>query len=913
MTEPSTAAPRLSWGNDDHHWTEEHQKRLYKLARIPSMVVINGIPRTLPRRYLFHPILAFGGWAQFRPGAPLGKQAFGLAPYLKNKFLDEPSRAVEHHLGCRERSPFEPWVLESGSVLAIKHHRALTFLILEFMHLLRDWSLEQLEAFMANPEARATIGTGRTGIRKITNSRTYEEGRAIISDLMGLTLQQPIYTVIRQRDGRMHNDTIDLKWNVHLVIEGSHEQFKTMVPATDGKSPEIIQIGYTRLMVVPNTTEIVLSKSLTPWAWSTAKAFKKKGIAPHALQETLDGHKSLILCQETLWDACCQDSWKVADLFTNPDRDDGWTRDIFGNPDVTQARESWSLAKTRMVKKQSTNLANLANLAEGEVEVLSDGLTEATASCRDHTPFPGVTDPLASTYEQVPIPSKAITPSKPILTSATCREDDGKTASRREKTASCRVNDLFLGVFEAIGSSCEQVPVPEIGITPIIATSALLCCRETGAEGQAETPICCVSEQVSVPPDDVTQAIAILELRGCRDEAENCILSEADCILSEKNCILSGTANEVKSTSSENLLDLQAESLCILSGTTSDNVPKINDLEGSISLHYRTSRTSKQYMDDPMEPTPKLTSQQGDLFACLPAVEEWKEKLEGLPGTHIEALIDHECLGSFQDGSDWERKCALEALCLLRQDGRPLMMPEAREMASKGVFTPRGVWVVAQGLNKRHARNKTQAACSWPHMIVRRFLTGSFYSKDGQTTNSFTEAVLGAMVNIAGAGWFIRPNLGEGGWSNASPDALRAKQECDRSGYNLMPPEGGLKARNLSGASVGTATRQNAVPTLAGLRSTEEGTALVRNLREALQDCFGNRAAYFEAEKQAETPEATLDTMLQANIAAAEEVTNRFQAIGKIRLLSGEDVDHRMTSHWKRVLDEIVAVERSVR
>jgi len=121
-----------------------------------------------------------------------------------------------------------------------------------------------------------------------------------------------------------------------------------------------------------------------------------------------------------------------------------------------------------------------------------------------------------------------------------------------------------------------------------------------------------------------------------------------------------------------------------------------------------------------------------------------------------------------------------------------------------------------------------------------------------------------------------------------------------------LSPEG-LSAREDRLAALPPPLSPRATPTIAGLRSTEEGASLCRNLREALQDCLGCWTSHLEASSKPGTDPALLQTMLQAITFAEEEVITRFNAIGKIHLMSGETVSYRMTTHWKLLLDELVA------
>jgi hypothetical protein len=97
-------------------------------------------------------------------------------------------------------------------------------------------------------------------------------------------------------------------------------------------------------------------------------------------------------------------------------------------------------------------------------------------------------------------------------------------------------------------------------------------------------------------------------------------------------------------------------------------------------------------------------------------------------------------------------------------------------------------------------------------------------------------------------------------------------------------------------------------PTIVDLLAGKVSAALCRNLRDALRDCWRLRASYFEVKRRPETTESDMANLSQAISAAEAEVVCRFEVLGRIRLLSGDEVDHRMTAHWGKVRNELVAV-----
>jgi len=314
-------------------------------------------------------------------------------------------------------------------------------------------------------------------------------------------------------------------------------------------------------------------------------------------------------------------------------------------------------------------------------------------------------------------------------------------------------------------------------------------------------------------------------------------------------------------------------------------------------------------------PTPPLQSRLVDPFACLPAREEWMKRIRGLPGCFVEYLFHSGCIGSFSSGSNWEQMCAVNALCSLRQHGVLLTIAEAKAMVSPNIFTPRGVFALAQGLGDRILQSR-EPACEWPHKVARQCLGGSFYAEDARPANNFIEGILMAMVNIAGAGWVER----EGSWGFATEDEQMAKRFCDAAGFHLLPLEGDFEA--LKGLGSTNPSSQQAKGKLRiedlrspmdatmlcldldALRSTADGLRLCELLKKALHDWLQIQRSYDRALLSPLQAGETRDGW-HKQIARAENVVHeRFQATNMVSWVWLHYVGVS-ESDWERIYWEI--------
>jgi hypothetical protein len=871
-------------------WGDEEQARLYRLAGIPPVHEVNGVPKRNGIRFLIHPILAMGGWATYEAdglGSAFGERAFGVKPILQERF--SAHEAVEAHLIHRERSAFDPWVIRSTKGLGMRHHRALVYLLLDTADQICDWSLSQLEAFMANPDGRIVVTTGRKGLRQITAAKTYEEGRTVIQDLFGLSVSQATYTRRRAKAGG--GDDLNITWTNRQIIMGTSEAFQRGITLMNGREVDTVTIGYSSYLVAA-PQEITVAKDLVPWLWSSAQALRRQGIRPSRLQERLDDEDSLMLRQALLWDALAPLSWKVHDLFAGFAHESEFLADIFGTYERKKTRSSWLSANRKKEKR------------ERKVQ----------------------SEPIGPLYDESVTVGSTLAP-QPELGS-----DQPWVAATAIQVAE---HNEFSADYSVV-DSCPKSPC-----NSMVEGAEVSLLAQMGAEVSLEPSK--VSPKGEILSQEASRdASGVMELpskKPCESRSEGAEVSlaalksvqGAEVSLENSKVSLGGSCSAINTSDVEpgNLAVGKKGEFGPKPSGNHTSAPKANldqiALEASkVSLGAFCKANENATSEGgvvPSSPSPSSSKQgklpsvaqtDGDLLACLPAgeekerVEKFKERIKGLSGIEIHDLLGRGVLGTWESSAPHERKCLLDLICSVEEEGFTLSRSEAERMVSGGILTARGCWAMVMCLKRRSLRGgRSEAICKSPHFNMRNWLSGNFLTRTGER-NAFYRDFLGIITHLEALGWYERPIR------TLSPQARAAMGSLDRLEVKGLPlPEDERKEQAAIAsqrAQEAQGSTRSSIPTPEAFLATEGGREALLTLKDLLTQWMSAQSSANAAWRNSRVTNRALTPAEEALMAEASRLdkaaVDTFSRIGSLRLRFGMAHGADRTQ-WRSLLTEL--------
>lgn len=808
------ASPR----QEPRGWGIAEQARLLRLIGVPSHVEVRGQLREAPIRYLILPIMY--GWAQRGSGnatrVPLGQRAFGVTPWLRQANPDlSPVELVETHQINGEIGPFDCWIVEAAFQPGQRHWVAAVKLWLHCMQELRHWNLSTLEAFMADGRQQAIIGLGRVALRDVTGERSYEDARKVLADLRSVHFQQ--FIPGRRKD----RPEEDLRWRTHSLLSSTAEHVSNMVPLS-GPPDQVIRIGYQRF-VSPGqqNTDILLGKSMIPWAWSMTKCLASKGLTPlDVLKEVNKRNSSLMLQQAALWDAFAQDDWMVEQLVAHRGPEGRlWLADVWGTYNATKNRTLEAYTKA------------LNALKRAEVESGSPELAVERKAAR-----------------------KAVKQTSPNQAQLFDPDEEG-TAPESEDLELESENGIHLTFADDEKNGL------------ILPRS-----RKTALESEDNI-------QTLVPSAEIAGDALPRSRKGIEAGDHTALESENPALESEKFT----SESENRESESENQFCKDSKN------SNSDSAAVLHLSPSSHPTRIGSERDATESdIQDPTRSDSMAVKSSGEMQGLFQQDEGvLRSRTKGLTPDDLLELLSKKVLGSWEDGTDWEREQALHGLTRVTQEGRAITQLQALNLVKTGVFTPRGVWLASQVLQRVDPRDLS-LLCKFARFRAEKWITGNFLTERGERRDPFVDQLTGMAQTFADLGWFDRPEVGKGSWRNATQSDLMLRKELDRQGVRLMPPDPANQPKTESMEEIpenySVVTRL--LPTQTLNEILLDSPELFAFLREKLQDWH---RAHEEAKAAWRNPGEGKDASQRASDLASQ-ISAKLRDFGPFDLKTGQRV-----------------------